>query len=138
MGLQSITLNSAILNNVALLPMQNSPQCEYISLLQVRTVTLNVNCVKFYCHSEVILCHTHTQVECKRLEYKCSKHCTVVGAVLFVDDHWLLLGSWLCVLSGERERGREGDYQLSSYTEWFAFAFASCCRLRVLPAELPW
>ena len=62
MGLQSITLNSAILNNVALLPMQNSPQCEYISLLQVNTVTLNVNCVKS--HSEVMLCHTHTQVEC--------------------------------------------------------------------------
>ena len=41
------------------------------------------------------------------MEYKCSKHCTVLGAVLFVDDHWLLLGSWLCVLSGERERERE-------------------------------
>ena len=51
-----ITLNSAILNNVALLPMQNSPQCEYISLLQVRTVTLNVYCVKFYLHCEVMLC----------------------------------------------------------------------------------
>ena len=24
--------------------------------------------------------------------YKCSKHCTVVGAEQFVDDHWLLLG----------------------------------------------
>ena len=36
--------------------MQNSPQREYISLLQVRTVTLNVHCVKFYLHCEVMLC----------------------------------------------------------------------------------
>ena len=52
-----------------------------------------------FCYVKIY--HSHTHVECKNL--KCSKHCTVVEAQLFVDDHWLLLGSWLCVHPEERE-----------------------------------
>ena len=58
---------------------------------------LNAHCVRFYLHCEVMLhmSKSHTQVESVSILYKCSKHCTVVGAQLLVDDHWLLLGSWL-------------------------------------------
>ena len=82
MGLQSIgapytgqlaqlILNGAILNDVALCLLRIVPSAYgvqiYISLLQVRKVTLNVHCVRCYLHREVMLCKNHTCVECKNL-----------------------------------------------------------------------
>ena len=67
-------------------------------------------------------------IHVKICSYKCSKHCTVVGAQLFADDHWLLLGSWLCVVSGERERRMEREIinYLATLSD-LGFSFALSC-----------